>query len=524
MNQEIVSIGISNIFGSFFSAYPMTGAFSRTAVMSKSGCRTPLTNILVGAIVVVTIYCFTPALQFIPDAAVGAIVCHAVTDLITGPKVWVKFWNTNPSELLIFAAAYIISLVARIDISVYVPVGISLVVQLFRVSRPKYAFLGRLDLSTSSSSPSLANQQQQQKNESATTKTDIDQMDSQYLQQPLMPLRKDSTLFFPLSDSQLHGRVHPISPGIICFQPRENLVFENINYLYGKLMDQIKKDTRRGKPLSDDAGARPWNDAGGNDSAASSKKPLLSSVILDLSGVHVMDYTGMEALAELSRMVDQYCGDAVPWFIVLGSSEMVRHALLYAGFGRQQRKKVPNGIFSFHNDIKKRRRFKNSDRATTSHSHSASGPSSAPHQHNYDEKISTMAIEDISEHRHQHASSSAPPTTEPLETPSTSPPPRSCSTISSDPLDTALPPWCYCQDDEDEDDDDENDDHRNSDGMVFKGAIVEVRDRYPYFFLSLHDAANAALHHLASTYPLCHYVTSQTLPNESVAIDMEKGE
>lgn len=523
MNQEIVSIGISNIFGAFFSAYPMTGAFSRTAVMSKSGCRTPLTNILIGVIVVVTIYCFTPALQFIPDAAVGAIVCHAVTDLITGPKVWVKFWNTNPSELIIFAAAYIISLVARIDISVYVPVGISLVVQLFRVSRPKYAFLGRLDLNTSSSSPSLTKQQLQLDNNSGTEKNDNDQPNGQYLQQPMAPLRKDSTLFFSLSDSQLHGRVHPISPGIICFQPRENLVFENINYLYGKLMDQIKKDTRRGKPLSDDVGGRPWNDAGSNDSAASSNKPLLSSVILDLSGVHVMDYTGMEALAELSRMVDQYCGDSVPWFIVLGTSEMVRHALLYAGFGRQHRKKVPNGIFSFHNDIKKRR-SKNSDRATTSHSQSASGPSSAPHQHNYDEKISTMAIEDISAHRHQHGSSSASPTTEPLETPSSPPPPHSCSTISSDPLDTALPPWCYCQDDEDDDEDDNNDDHMNSDGMVLRGAIAEVRDRYPYFFLSLHDAANAALHHLASTYPLCHYVTSQTLPNESVAIDMQKVE
>jgi sodium-independent sulfate anion transporter 11 len=198
--------------------------------------------------------------------------------------------------------------------------------------------------------------------------------------------------------------------------------------------------------------------------------------------------------------------------------------LLYAGFGRQQRKKVPNGIFSFHNDVKKRRRSKNNDRATTSHSQSASGPSSAPHQHNYDEKISTMAIEDISEHRHQHASSSASPTTEPLETPSSPPPPRSCSTISSDPLDAALPPWCYCQDDEDDDEDDENDNHRRSDGMIFTGAIADVRDRYPYFFLSLHDAANAALHRLASTYPLCHYVTSQTLPNESMAIDMEKVE
>ncbi|KAI8335785.1 sulfate transporter family-domain-containing protein [Chlamydoabsidia padenii] len=474
VNQEIVSIGISNIFGAFFSAYPMTGAFSRTAVMAKSGSRTPLSNILVGAIVVLTIYCFTPALQFIPDAAVGAIICHAVTDLITGPKVWVKFWNTNPSELLIFAAAYIISLVTRIDISVYVPVGISLVVQLFRMSRPKYAFLGRLDLNV-------------------PVKTSSKQEDGDVMK----PAQKELTLFFSLSDPLLRGRVQPISPGIICFQPRENLVFENVNYLYGKLMDEIKKKTRRGKPLCDGVGGRPWNDVGGESD--SSTKPILSSIILDLSGVHVMDYTGMEALAELSRMVDQYCGEQVPWFIVVGTSEMMRHALLYAGFGRQQRKKVPNGIFSFHNDIKKQRR-KNKE-VMVSSSHQCS-----PGNENKDQ-ISTMIIENIPSQRQEAQSiqhTSAP----------------SCSTISSDPLDTTLPPWCYCQDEEEDDGD--GDGPRD---ISLIGPVATIRDRYPYFFLSLHDATNAALLHLASSSsPLCYHTTSETLPQEPVVIEMEKME
>ncbi|KAI8098509.1 sulfate transporter family-domain-containing protein [Halteromyces radiatus] len=441
VNQEITSIGIANVFGSFFSAYPMTGAFSRTAVMSKSGCRTPLTNVFVGTIVVLTIYFFTPALQYIPDAAVGAIVCHAVTDLITGPKVWVKFWNTHPSELLIFASAYVISLFTTIDISVYVPVAISIVVQLYRVARPKYAFLGRVD---------LADQDYLNDNKSDTNENDL-----------------DKSMFFSFSDTNFRGWIRPIDPSIVCFQPRENLVFENTNYLFGKLLDQIKLQTRRGKLLSNAAGARPWNDP--VDADQTEERPVLSSIIFDVSGVHTMDYTAMESLVELSRMVDHYSNRPIPWFIVVGSSDSVRHSLLYAGFGRQQRKKIVNGIFTFHNDIKKKHNNSN-------------------HNNNKKEK-----------NKDQMTKSSSLPCGKP---------------------NYVLPSWCHCQsDDEDDDDDDDDDDERDdasnryNDQQPVGTNIRVIRDRYPYFYLSLHEAAYAALDHRNQQ--------CKSTPSDAISIQVE---
>ncbi|CAO3596516.1 unnamed protein product [Absidia cylindrospora] len=560
VNQEISSIGLSNIFGSFFGAYPMTGSFCRSALMSKSGCRTPLTNLLVGAIVILTMYCFTPALLYIPEAAIGAIVCHAVTDLITGPKVWVKFWNTNPSELVIFAAAYLIALFTRIDISVYVPVAISIVVQLYRMSRPKYAFLGRLDLKMDDTND------RQQTLPLSNTRKDGGDDDEKQKHVPPMNLTTPQTMFFPLADPVLQGRVRPIAPGIVCFQPREDLVFENVNYLYAKLMDEVKKQTRRGIPLSDDVGRRPWNDAGGAGEMKGMEKPLLSSIIFDLSGVHVMDYTAMEALVELSRMVDRYCGSPIPWYIVVGSSEMVRHVLLYAGFGRQQRKKVPRGIFTFHNDIKKKKHNNKSSNhkaittVKTSMPPTTSGKQECPHMHdleNNDKKeyIATMTIEDVTDRRLHHqqqqqqqqqqqpAAAAATTTVTSPNTPSAthdSPAPflpeedfekaKSFSTVSSDQFDE-YPPWCYCQDDDDDDDDDYDDnghDHgvngmRDINNITeLSGPIACIRDRYPYFFLSLHDAVHAALCNAdsSSSQHTLPPMTSDIKQNESVTIEM----
>ncbi len=41
-NQELIAIGVANVIGSFFSSYPATGSFSRTAIKAKAGVRTPL--------------------------------------------------------------------------------------------------------------------------------------------------------------------------------------------------------------------------------------------------------------------------------------------------------------------------------------------------------------------------------------------------------------------------------------------------------------------------------------------------
>ena len=40
--QELISLGVANIANSFFSGYPITGSFSRTAVNAMSGVATQL--------------------------------------------------------------------------------------------------------------------------------------------------------------------------------------------------------------------------------------------------------------------------------------------------------------------------------------------------------------------------------------------------------------------------------------------------------------------------------------------------
>ena len=60
-NQELIAIGVTNLVGTFFNAYPATGSFSRSAIKSKAGVRTPLAGWITGLVVVVALYALTGA-------------------------------------------------------------------------------------------------------------------------------------------------------------------------------------------------------------------------------------------------------------------------------------------------------------------------------------------------------------------------------------------------------------------------------------------------------------------------------
>lgn len=54
-NQELIGIGVANLCGTFFSAYPATGSFSRSAINSKAGARTPLSGWFTGIVVIIAL-------------------------------------------------------------------------------------------------------------------------------------------------------------------------------------------------------------------------------------------------------------------------------------------------------------------------------------------------------------------------------------------------------------------------------------------------------------------------------------
>ena len=105
-SQELIALGIANVMGSFISAYPMTGCFSRTAVNSQSGVKTPLAGLVTGLVVVVATQFLGRAFVYIPKACLGAVIISAVLPMVKVSGVR-KMWKIRKLDLIPYVGAFL---------------------------------------------------------------------------------------------------------------------------------------------------------------------------------------------------------------------------------------------------------------------------------------------------------------------------------------------------------------------------------------------------------------------------------
>eukprot|EP00106_Octopus_bimaculoides_P019619 XP_014787061.1 PREDICTED: sodium-independent sulfate anion transporter-like [Octopus bimaculoides] len=157
--QEFIALGAANVFSSFFSSYPVAGSFSRTAINSQSGVKTPFSNVITGSAVLLALKTFTPVVKYIPTAALAAIIIHAVIGMIDASIV-LKLWklkmffvksnhwilitrntNSRPRKNSWLSSIHVIFATVESQLSksrygILIGIAVSLITLLYPLSRP----------------------------------------------------------------------------------------------------------------------------------------------------------------------------------------------------------------------------------------------------------------------------------------------------------------------------------------------------------------------------------------------------
>lgn len=293
------------MIGNFFNAYPATGSFSRTALKSKSGVRTPAAGIITGIVVLLALYALTDAFYWIPNAGLAAVIIHAVTDLLSPPRQVYIFWRVQPLEAIIFLAAVFITIFSTIENGIYWAIASSALLLLYRIARPRGQFLGRLRLSNG---------------------------------------KQARDIWVPVDKRILNpdAKIGNPPPGVVVFRPTESFTYPNASTQVDMLVDEIKRITKRGKPNAfPTLGDRPWNDIGPRrgytrEEIEGDKRPILHAVVLDFSAVASIDTTGVQCLVDTRRQLCKYADREVEFHFANIISPWVRRSLLAGGFGTGQ--------------------------------------------------------------------------------------------------------------------------------------------------------------------------------------------
>lgn len=142
-NQELLALGSSNIVGSFFQAYPVTASFSRSAINHQSGAKTNLASLFSVILVVLTLLFLTPIFQFLPNAVLASIIMVSVFNLIDISYAK-NLWHNRRDEFVVLLITFLGTLFLGIKEGIFVGMLSSLLLMVYRTSKPHFAILGNI--------------------------------------------------------------------------------------------------------------------------------------------------------------------------------------------------------------------------------------------------------------------------------------------------------------------------------------------------------------------------------------------
>jgi SulP family sulfate permease len=134
-NQEFVGQGLSNILGSFFSAYASSGSFTRSGINYDSGAVTPMASIFSAVFLAIIILLIAPLTAWLPLPAMGGVILIVAFKLIDFHHIG-EIVKSSRSESLVLLTTFLGTLFFEIDFAIYTGMLLSLAVYLTRTSHP----------------------------------------------------------------------------------------------------------------------------------------------------------------------------------------------------------------------------------------------------------------------------------------------------------------------------------------------------------------------------------------------------
>ena len=134
-NQEFVGQGLANISAAFFSAYPGSGSFTRSAVNHRAGAVSPLSGVYGGLVVAVTVLMFAKLAAYLPIAALAGMLLVVAYGMVDRHALKLSLTATK-SDRAAVVVTFLATIFLHLEYAVFIGVGLSIVLYLARISRP----------------------------------------------------------------------------------------------------------------------------------------------------------------------------------------------------------------------------------------------------------------------------------------------------------------------------------------------------------------------------------------------------
>lgn len=134
-NQEVMGQGLSNLVGSFFSAYPASGSFNRSGLNYESGAKTPLASVFAAVFLGIIILFVASLAKFLPVAVMAGILFLVAWGLIDFRHIR-YIAKSSKSEIGLLIVTFFSTLFLELEFAIFVGIFLSIALYLRRTSKP----------------------------------------------------------------------------------------------------------------------------------------------------------------------------------------------------------------------------------------------------------------------------------------------------------------------------------------------------------------------------------------------------
>ncbi len=142
-DQELIGLGAANMATSVFGGFPVAGGFSRSVVNFDAGAATPAAGFFAALLIAVATLLFVPLLAHLPKATLAATIVAAVWSLIDF-SILPRAWRFSRADFQAVTVTIVLTLLAGVEIGVASGILVSLIVHLYKTSRPHVAVVGEV--------------------------------------------------------------------------------------------------------------------------------------------------------------------------------------------------------------------------------------------------------------------------------------------------------------------------------------------------------------------------------------------
>ena len=126
-----------------FSAYPVTGSFSRSAVNNQGGAQSGISAIVTATMVGFTLLLLTDVFEKMPLCVLASIVISGVVSLLDYPEA-IYLWKVHKFDFSVWCVACFGTMFLGVEIGLAIAVGVSLLLVLYESAYPHTSVMGRL--------------------------------------------------------------------------------------------------------------------------------------------------------------------------------------------------------------------------------------------------------------------------------------------------------------------------------------------------------------------------------------------